>query len=650
MSSSINVKQITQICLLFIIWLIISPIMLRWMYKIILKKHHIIMQKRYVQLSLLSCILCIIWIIIALPLHILQNVFINKIGLDIIVNILYSILNYCILYTLLARFTMFYFYQNWNDITLSSHWIVHIRKPSSKDKERAKRLQLENRETILLDLPIVRPMNDNTLHAETNQHTMINNEPILAMHHLIQFPCKIAESWFVKNRRKYGSVLVILHRLWSPWMLSVSIIMCIEILAAYYKHIVYFILIDVIILLLLLMPCIAIIYLWKHTPKTINDSFFFRDEMRNLFITITTVCCLYSLLILLTTVNRLYTSNIFDIIVTIFDEVFVIFTCVIILYYQTEWLIVNIKKRESSLDCCLYNTTIENEKTSENYTEIINESEIYRKLSNILQHEQLFDKFTRYLASELSIELSFAFIEFIQFKLLIERDPTFYMNIEPKDAHKLYSFAEIKLSRDISLSSIAHKKANSEPEDEHKLDLFTEIKLPTNISRSSIVHNKKYARMKPTYRYKKIAKKLTQKYLEFRSEFELPISKYTKRNVVEWVKMNCKHLKSPYHSQYSDIISEYASSISTSRYLHTRDYSSNVSSTSTFTDLYCSDQLYHLFDDCRKEIYFLMAHSVERFVISAGYKNIYQLLTRKCGVDATNIILIYSDLPINIFK
>eukprot|EP01084_Bolivina_argentea_P250034 418772_1 len=181
MSSSINVKQITQICLLFIIWLIISPIMLRWMYKIILKKHHIIMQKRYVQLSLLSCILCIIWIIIALPLHILQNVFINKIGLDIIVNILYSILNYCILYTLLARFTMFYFYQNWNDITLSSHWIVHIRKPSSKDKERARKLlQLQNSETKLLDPTQI---ND---HIHLYPISNNNDQPTNSMHHLIQ--------------------------------------------------------------------------------------------------------------------------------------------------------------------------------------------------------------------------------------------------------------------------------------------------------------------------------------------------------------------------------------------------------------------------------------------------------------------------------
>eukprot|EP01084_Bolivina_argentea_P151378 264221_1 len=95
---SLNIGQICHIILIFIIYLIILPLLIKWTYTIFIKRHCIILQKRYIGLSLFSCILCIFWLTIGLPLYIWQSWFTYKISVGIIISLLYPILNHGILY------------------------------------------------------------------------------------------------------------------------------------------------------------------------------------------------------------------------------------------------------------------------------------------------------------------------------------------------------------------------------------------------------------------------------------------------------------------------------------------------------------------------------------------------------------------------
>ncbi len=119
--------------------------------------------------------------------------------------------------------------------------------------------------------------------------------------------------------------------------------------------------------------------------------------------------------------------------------------------------------------------------------------------------------------------------------------------------------------------------------------------------------------MQPKYRYRKIAKKLTEKYLQSGAEFELSINTMRKKEICNWVQMNCKHLKGPSRGSRGSY-SQHSSS--QSKYSSQSEYSSHNNSSKS----HVSDQLYHLFEDCRKEIYFLMANSVDRYVKVEAYK------------------------------
>lgn len=198
---------------------------------------------------------------------------------------------------------------------------------------------------------------------------------------------------------------------------------------------------------------------------------------------------------------------------------------------------------------------------------------IYRMIFEILSEEKLFDSLTRHLASEFSMECSFAFIEFTQFRRLLETDIGFMSHV---------NFTE--------------EEKDPSPQS------FINIHLPSTISRSSIVHNKKYARMIGTDRYRKIAKKLTEKYLQRGAEFELAINKNTKKECVDWVDHNCKYFRKIPKQDHSSVLS--------SQYSSNSDPSTRYSSRSVR-----NDDLYHLFEKSRKEIYHLMAHSCYRYVI-----------------------------------
>lgn len=388
--------------------------------------------------------------------------------------------------------------------------------------------------------------------------------------------------------------------------------------------------------------------------------FFYREEMKQLLSVMMTSCILYSLLSLF---SLFYVS--YDDVLRIGDALCLLFLCVLSCYVQTKWVLDHFEFKQKSLDCSFYNLPmpfmenpylsptnngykqsintaesvptlspaftininptnnmemeqitesvvvepVDHDQTDNKYDDIQNDTKqpespqnaaisiddeydtaMYRILFHSLQSDKLFDSFTKHLSSELSMECSFAFIEFTQFRCLLERDLTFMQCVT---------------AQNVNISSPTKESYS-----------YNLVKLPRSISRSSIVHNKKYARMQPKYRYRKIAKKLCEKYLDSGSEFELFINHQTKQEVIKWVAVHCRHLKGPPRG-HGDYSSHHSSQIS-SNYSSQSEHSSNPSSNGSKSSL--SDQLYHLFQQCHKEIYLLMAHSCDRFVKMEEYK------------------------------
>eukprot|EP01084_Bolivina_argentea_P152249 265625_1 len=71
----------------------------------------------------------------------------------------------------------------------------------------------------------------------------------------------------------------------------------------------------------------------------------------------------------------------------------------------------------------------------------------HERLFCALQSAKLLDDFCQYLATELSMEFLFAFIEFTQFRRLMDR------------SHRMpYAFDDVELPRTIARSSIVHNR------------------------------------------------------------------------------------------------------------------------------------------------------------------------------------------------
>lgn len=293
----ISIPQMIHVCIIIILWLILWPLMIKWVYKISKKKNTIIMRKRYIGLSLLSCSLCIIWLLCLFPLIFIQgnlDLFFEKhineyyLSFGVAISIFYPILNFGNLYALLIRFFFCYFYHNWTDITLSpdSHWIIHIRKPSSKmleDEKKRKENKHTNTKKRAINSPHYLRPNHNDKKNNINNNNNQNNEQSLseeeAIHNKIIFPSKVVNSWFYINRAKYGNLHSVISKLYLYCVMAICAVIFVSIMAVYSENnepasnwpaadnMVNFI--------LWLLPTCVIIYFWKNTPKGGSDIFFF---------------------------------------------------------------------------------------------------------------------------------------------------------------------------------------------------------------------------------------------------------------------------------------------------------------------------------------------------------------------------------------
>lgn len=308
------------------IWLIAFPCMVKWVWTIGKKQETIIMRKRYIGLSLLSCSLSIIWIVVGLPIYIIHgnlNIFhideSYEVAFGVATSIVYPVLNFGIIYALLIRVFMLYFYHNWTNITLNSHWIIHIRKPSSKDREkdRKKMAELSNNNSnnstnnhLQRSLTLnnkksnsnrsskkhsqQKPKDKRVTHSgnhlipdprngQNNKHKNGKNNKKEAshsddaIHNQIEFASLVVESWFIKMKPKYGTVPRVIRKLYLCYIIAICAVIFMSVIIAFpqnddsYWPTVHY----STNFLLWLIPCLIIIHLWRNTPKHTIDTFFF---------------------------------------------------------------------------------------------------------------------------------------------------------------------------------------------------------------------------------------------------------------------------------------------------------------------------------------------------------------------------------------
>eukprot|EP01083_Nonionella_stella_P102894 293232_1 len=538
-----------------LVWIILTSILSIWTYKVAEMDvfTSIIMQKRYIGLSLTSCGFCIARVLTsyALLISIVYNPFNNT--SKTLFMWFHSLFFYGILYLLFIRFYMHYFQMNWTAITTSNPWTIHFRKPSSRD--------------------------------QSNQ----------AQHHRT-----VLEEWFIKHKKTHGTLPSVIRGYCVIFLIHHP---CLMILFVSLSPILYHIMESIPIIIFI--GCIA--YLWKNTPHLDDDdTFLIRKEQRQLMLCIIAACVVYVscgiVMIFVPSAVRVYCK--------IANEISIVTMCSLLVYVQTAWISNQINKQIQLFQCdvdededddeavqskrTIHNVDLslqpcEMSETEAKYDNEITDHELnakHERLFCALQSAKLLDDFCQYLATELSMEFLFAFIEFTQFRRLMDR---------------------------------SHRMPYA----------FDDVELPRTIPRSSIVHNRKYAQY-PTaeQRYKKIAKKLSEKYLQSGAEFELLINKTTKKKVVDWVYAATHHPQQTGNDHFDARTGicilwqccEYSWKQCTCGVWYRcrlcickkkQDVNPYMNQSGDVDIM----EMQYLFEECRKEIYEVMSHSADRWRI-----------------------------------
>eukprot|EP01083_Nonionella_stella_P096586 271570_1 len=197
-----------------------------------------------------------------------------------------------------------------------------------------------------------------------------------------------------------------------------------------------------------------------------------------------------------------------------------------------------------------------------------------KKLREVFDDSASFNLFVAHLRSELSMECIFSFIEFTQFEAFIEADASSMKQIN----------SDVRSPG--PLPSLSPLRVNSVSGLDKSQDVYGNVVLlgEDTIPLSHIVHVKYANEQDDQQRYKYIVKDLVDKYIVSSAAFCINIDYKTRVNILNWAKKHC-----------------YGDAVLTSRDLN---------------EMYC------LFDRSRQEMYFLMKHTLSRFVKTEEYKTL----------------------------
>ena len=267
-----------------------------------------------------------------------------------------------------------------------------------------------------------------------------------------------------------------------------------------------------------------------------------------------------------------------------------------VIYIQTSWVIANIKTlasnddpRGSLSEIDLNRVTSLRNSASNSSDNHQNRQKIGLHLVKILRNKDAFDLFMQHLSSEFSMECLLAFTEFTQFRMLLESDESFMSRTKNESVDKeTYtqpesSCVDVNEQQRINLETPSTEPSVSEqvsttPEKKKRVQPYKRVVLPTDIPQSIIVYGKRDV-INDMTRYRHIALELFKKYVEIGSEFEINVS-YAMRCVVE------------------------------------------RSTENVFRNNEIKDDLYLMFESCRRELYNLMKHSCRRFMDTEAYNTI----------------------------
>ena len=184
----------------------------------------------------------------------------------------------------------------------------------------------------------------------------------------------------------------------------------------------------------------------------------------------------------------------------------------------------------------------------------------------------MFNLFVAHLTTELSSECLFSFIEFSQFRLLLESDTAFMETVNTYIKQHETTQCQFNPPQPI------RKQTNSSKDAYDKIVLLNEEIIPL----SDIVYFQNEG-LESIQRYKRIIKQLLTKYIVDSAEFCINIDYATRSMIESWVDRHCND------------------------------------DGNGFEPLQCY-QMYCLFERCRKEMYSLMKHTLVRFVQTTKFK------------------------------
>jgi len=727
--------------LIILIWIGVVPCFLWGLYENHKRRKTMIMHKRGIHLSFLSCVACILWLSVAVPLCFLTDILdLSQYKLLLITHSIgHPTIGFGVYYVLFIRFFMLYFHHNWTAVTLASPngWIYHVRKPSKTKAKHSTNRQLAHASQVSQGAEATAQSNANFLSlsppnaarkSADRDDSNAGDTPSTASAHDAANMDAMKHSWFIQKRAQYGSMRRVLSKVYFGYVVSVMVVIGLGILAAFNarpNHL-WLLFSEIAQLLYWLSIGGVVAFLYKKTPKTVADSFFYRQEMAKLFsVVMISVSVLCASTVASIAAIALYHDEpereLINILLWCLEIVCFSAACIAICYIETFWVKQRIRvemtrfavsspdsisQTASSGDLGLvdlfYNTApcsalpttatlavslVENTNTltsgksqpdtqhlpdtrspdtpqctlpeiesvgcKNGHLDLVvtldlhdggvdvgadsspdspedekeaaapaltfldylgeddkhsgesggGDTQLYAVLLNTLRMRNTFDLFLRHVASELSMECGFAFIEFTQFLCLLERDTHFMQNVHYAHDSDHHDRHERKNSKKI-----------------YAPNSFVMVRLPPSIPRTSIVHNRAYAQMQPIDRYRKVAQKLAQKYLESGAEFELCIHQNTKNFVLSFVAMHCRHIRGYKKLRGRSDLSGVSSQASSKDRPHKERSKSRSSQHSCGS--FSNDELYHLFEPCRKELYSLMAHSCHRYVKHKQRENV----------------------------
>eukprot|EP01083_Nonionella_stella_P176382 616890_1 len=520
---------------LIIMWVILLPVFILFITRTYRARHSILMSKRYINGSLCCCIFLLLWLMLNRSLELIRAyLFIHGyaryrsfIIFYCLEQMVYPLCAHGGVYALLYRFWMIYFDFIFSESLENQQWKIQINPTGSSYKEQ----------------------------------------------------------WIIEHRKDYGNPKWIAIRCAVAYVVVALFSATLRLLgplglfdpntASTIDSGLY------------LMPLVSIFVLWIKIPAW-KDSFLVKDELKWIVFIYAIALCGNLTLVIFFKINpdfNMYWNEALWVVV-------VLLTCSSLIFMQTQYIFVQIRRDavyfrhifsaiavadhsvyEVSMDSAASTPTSPSTPSSPRSSSHAN----HMRLCDMLGNKAAWNLFMHHISTEFSTECIFSFIEFTQFRLLLEADETFMAQI------KQYTTVNVHAEPSLSPSKTPKLKRKKNTDSYENVVLLDEETVPL----SYIVYEKQYGEESMTKmdKYKCIVIALAEKYIYDSGDFCINIHYKTRCRLVDWIHVNC--------------------------YDKDKDFEGAQ---------FC--EMYDLFERCREEMYKLMQYSFSRFVRTDPFRSL----------------------------